>query len=204
MAHATFSQKNLRSDERGVIFVECLIAYLPCLLFALAVWQLVELCAGQLVVQRAANAAARAAVVTLPDNPKLYASEDEKQTDIELAASLVLVSDPHFISKPAVTLNGTDSFLELNDTPRMADDVRLLDKIMYWANISRPATAAGYVLAGSSERGLIHEPIVATVQADFECYFPWVNVVCGGERRRLTGSAMLPFQGAPYNYTSEY
>ena len=59
-------------DARGAVFVEQLIAFLPVMFFFLAAWQLMELCAGDLLVKRAASAAARAAVVVLPDDPMFY------------------------------------------------------------------------------------------------------------------------------------
>lgn len=87
-------------DERGVVFVEKLIAYLPLLLVFFAAWELAELSAAKLVVQRASAAAGRAAIVVLPDDPVFYEDEPvgsfdgRRREDIELAAAMVLSAIP--------------------------------------------------------------------------------------------------------------
>lgn len=92
----------LRAETRGVIFVEHLIAYLPVMFFFMATWQLIEMCAAHLVLKRAASAAARAAVVVLPDDPAYYGDvpkdkfQGKRQEDVKLAAALVLGVNPHF------------------------------------------------------------------------------------------------------------
>jgi len=91
-----------RRDPRGAVFVEQLIAYLPVMFFFMATWQLIDLCAAHLILERAASAAARAAVVVLPDDPAYYdgVAKDSfsgtRKEEIELAAALVLASNPHF------------------------------------------------------------------------------------------------------------
>jgi hypothetical protein len=96
--------QSLRQDQRGAIFVEQLIAYLPVMFFFMASWQLIDLCAAHLILERAASAAARAAVVVLPDDPAFYdgvakdSFSGKRKEDIELAAALVLATSPHFSS----------------------------------------------------------------------------------------------------------
>jgi hypothetical protein len=91
---------SLCAATSGAVFVEKLIAYLPLLLTFFATWELAELCAASLVVERASAAAGRAAVVVLPDDPAFYGGEDVDQyagarrQDIELAATLVLSALP--------------------------------------------------------------------------------------------------------------
>lgn len=92
-------------DTRGAIFVEHLIAFLPVMFLFLATWQLIELAAAHLIVQRAASAAARAAIVVLPDDYHFYADGSkpnqfagERKQDIELAAAMILATSPHFSS----------------------------------------------------------------------------------------------------------
>ena len=95
---------SLMRDERGAVFVEQLIAYLPVMFFFLATWQLLELCAAHLILKRAASAAARAAVVVLPDDPAFYGGlakdtfSGKRKEDIELAAAMILATSPHFSS----------------------------------------------------------------------------------------------------------
>jgi hypothetical protein len=103
---------SLTRDERGVVFVEHLIAYLPVVFFFLATWQLLELCAAHLILKRAASAAARAAVVVLPDDPAFYggAAKDtftgKRKEDIELSAAMILGTSPHFSSDFTVGVSG--------------------------------------------------------------------------------------------------
>ena len=91
-------------DQRGAVFVEQLIAYMPVMFFFMATWQLIDMCAAHLILQRAASAAARAAVVVLPDDPAFYdgVAKDtfagKRKEDIELAAAMILAASPHFTS----------------------------------------------------------------------------------------------------------
>jgi hypothetical protein len=59
----------LRSDTRGVVYVEFLIAFFPLLLMFLAVCQLALIASAHLIVQHAALATARSAIVLLEDSP---------------------------------------------------------------------------------------------------------------------------------------
>ncbi len=97
----------MRSDARGAIFVETLIAFFPVVVFFLAVWQVADACAAHLIVKRAESAAARAAVVVLPDDGRFYGADANtgvnslggvRQDDIDSAARLVLAASPHFTS----------------------------------------------------------------------------------------------------------
>jgi len=93
---------SLKRDQRGAVFVEHLIAYMPVMFFFLATWQLLELCAGHLILKRATSAAARAAVVVLPDDPAYYNGEPkdslskQRVIDIRLAASMIMQASGHF------------------------------------------------------------------------------------------------------------
>jgi hypothetical protein len=77
-------------EQRGAVFVEHLIAYMPVMFF--------------LILERAASAAARAAVVVLPDDPAFYdgvakdSFSGKRKEDIELAAAMILATSPHFTS----------------------------------------------------------------------------------------------------------
>lgn len=59
-------------DERGAVYVEFLIAFLPLFVLFLALCQIALLVAGKLVVRHAAFAAARSAIVVLDDEPAYY------------------------------------------------------------------------------------------------------------------------------------
>jgi hypothetical protein len=87
-------------DARGAVFVEKLIVYLPLLMTFFGAWELAELGAAKLVVQRACAAAGRAAMVVLPDDPVFYDDEPvgsydgQRRADIELAAGMILSAVP--------------------------------------------------------------------------------------------------------------
>jgi hypothetical protein len=63
------------SDERGVVYVEFLIAVIPVWTLALSAFQLSLISAANLVVKHAADSAARSASVVLVDDPSEYAGE---------------------------------------------------------------------------------------------------------------------------------
>lgn len=82
--------------------------YVPLLLAFMAFWQVGELLAAQLIVQRAASAPGRAAAAVLPDDPAFYtggpvdAFQGLRQRDIELAAGQVLAISPRLTSSFSV------------------------------------------------------------------------------------------------------
>lgn len=60
-------------DERGAVYVEFLLAFLPLFVLFLALCQIALLVASKVVVRHAAFAAARSAIVVLDDEPQYYA-----------------------------------------------------------------------------------------------------------------------------------
>lgn len=60
------------TDERGVVYVEFLLAFIPLFLMFLAICQLALLAAAEAVVRHAAYSAVRSAVVVLEDTPKKF------------------------------------------------------------------------------------------------------------------------------------
>ena len=101
----------LASDARGAVSLELCLALLPVLMLSVWVWQSLELRSAELVVRRAAEAAARAAAVVLSDDPAFYAGErvgfdaGARRAEVERAAALVLLSSPGFRSLPRVELS---------------------------------------------------------------------------------------------------
>jgi hypothetical protein len=69
-------------DDRGAVYVEFLLVFMPVFLFFLAVVELGFVYAGKLVVQHAATRAARAAAVILDDDPARYRGEPRGQLDL--------------------------------------------------------------------------------------------------------------------------
>lgn len=81
-------------DERGGAFVETLIAF-PCVLFTfLGVYMMIYMYAADLIVERAASAAARAASVYLADSASLFPSDEVRMSYVREAARRVLFASP--------------------------------------------------------------------------------------------------------------
>jgi Flp pilus assembly protein TadG len=94
--------RGLGGDRAGAVFVEQLIVFLPTLFFVLVTYQLMDLFTANVLLRHAAFAAARAAIVVLPDDPARYSGVGVNQyagarkTAVQRAAQLVLKTDPHF------------------------------------------------------------------------------------------------------------
>lgn len=106
----------LGRDTAGALFVEHLIAFLPVMYFFLATWQLIDLFTADLVVRRAANAAVRAAVVVLPDDPNAFGRDGDihryaglRREYVQRAAELVLMAAGNIEDNARVELTGTFS-----------------------------------------------------------------------------------------------
>lgn len=86
------------SDERGVAYVETIIAVPVIFIVFAALFTFGHLAAGEMIVLRAASAAARAAVVFLPDDPEYYARDGAatREECVKEAARQVLLASDHF------------------------------------------------------------------------------------------------------------
>lgn len=67
--------RRLLADQRGVVFLEFLIAVVPMWTFFLCLVQLALITQANLMVKHSADSAARSAVVVLPDDPEEYGGE---------------------------------------------------------------------------------------------------------------------------------
>jgi hypothetical protein len=84
-------------DQRGGVLVETLIAF-PVLLFSfLGIYMLAFIFCGHLVLKRAADAAARAAIVYLPDHPYYFERGPSKKDSVDIAARLALDASYHMV-----------------------------------------------------------------------------------------------------------
>ena len=79
--------ESLAKDERGAAYAEFLIAFPLVLILFLCLVQLSLMYVGKLAVRHAANRAARAAVVVLPDHPRYYDGEAINQIDYDGSGS---------------------------------------------------------------------------------------------------------------------
>jgi Flp pilus assembly protein TadG len=167
-------------NERGVVYVETLIGFLPVFLFFFGTLQLIDLSMAHLVVEHAASAAARAAVVVLPDDGLFYGDyandhvnqfNGGRQQDVELAADIVLQANPRLqdsqtnvaICKDERPNDGKDNKCEKNPT-----------------------------FEG-------REPLTVLVSAPYRCFVP---LFCPGGFT-LKATAQLTYQGAPYVYSPD-
>ena len=69
---------SLLSSERGVVYLEFLVVFVPIWTFGLCVFQLLLIAQADLVVRQSAEAAARSAAVVLADDPAEYGGEPER------------------------------------------------------------------------------------------------------------------------------
>jgi hypothetical protein len=108
----------LQRDQRGGLMLEALIALTPVLLLFAAVCQTCDAYAHRLIVQRAAAAAVRAAVVILPDDGARYGDPGqravnrlvgERKRAVEAAALSLLHASPQ-LSANSSRLEVTGSF----------------------------------------------------------------------------------------------
>ena len=81
MKHRLAAAHGIREDESGVVLLEFLIAFVPLWTFFLAVVQLAFVAYADLLVKHSADAAARSAIVVLPDDPNEYGGEPEMSID---------------------------------------------------------------------------------------------------------------------------
>jgi hypothetical protein len=94
--------KDRGEGTRGSILVETLVAVLVPIFFFFSTWQMADFLTAQLIVKHAAVAAARAAIVVGPDDPRFYGGQGVngfsglRLDDVKNAAALVLGASPHF------------------------------------------------------------------------------------------------------------
>ena len=70
-------RRSLKSDTRAAVYVEFLVVFMPVFTLWLGMTQIGMLFAGDVIVQHAADAAARSAIVVLPDDPARYGGPEE-------------------------------------------------------------------------------------------------------------------------------
>ncbi len=74
-------------DQRGVVLLEFLVAFVPIWILFLCVVQLAFIAHADLMVKHSADAAARSAAVVLPDDPNEYGGEPELSVSRNRASS---------------------------------------------------------------------------------------------------------------------
>ena len=97
---------SIRRDQRGVVFVEFLIAFLPVYTFFLCLIQLGLLFSVRLITEHAAVNAARAAAVVIGDDPRRYNGERVNRLVVEGSARYDAVRNAALLSMAPLILNG--------------------------------------------------------------------------------------------------
>jgi hypothetical protein len=116
--HARPSARNTlarSADARGVVLIEFLMAFVPVFVMFLGIVQLALLSVAKLVVQHAAVAGVRSAIVVLDDDPRFYGGTDrgdiggtstERSDSFEHALGTRLGTGNGAESAPSVSLGG--------------------------------------------------------------------------------------------------
>lgn len=182
---------------RGMIIVEFTLAFLPFMLLVLGIGQMMLLHAARLAAMHAANAAVRAAVVTLDDDERRYGGEargtaargSRRLREITRAAAGALVG----VWPAGRNARGEATFASAIQSP------------------SRQSALPGLLQPpGDGDRNLHVEVaedggrgmVTATVVFDYPCLVPLSRrVLCRRDNtRRLESRASLPNQATQYAY----
>jgi Flp pilus assembly protein TadG len=81
-------------DQRGAAYVEWLIAFPVLWVASLGAYMFSYVCAADMIVERAASAAARAAAVFMADHDSFYSAPSERELYVRAAAQRVTVASP--------------------------------------------------------------------------------------------------------------
>jgi Flp pilus assembly protein TadG len=158
--------------KRGAIYVEFLIAFLPLFVFFMCLLQMAGLHLGKLATLHAAETAARAAIVVLPDDPAQYDNVqvgriDGKRKDAIIKAASIPLSAVRSLVGVQVTFPSSAG----------ADDDR---SQVSRSELVRVKVSAIYRCTMPMAKYIVCDPLTAT--------------------RKLTAEAALPNQGADYSY----
>jgi hypothetical protein len=148
-------------EQRGAVFIETLMVYLPVAFFFVLTWQVGELAAGDLVLTRAAAAASREAIVVLADDPRFYAGEavldthgERRRAAIEAVARRVLSASPEFdpnsLELELELVAGAEADVLLLDT-RVRADFRCMGSLAFVV-----CGASGRRTSSATARNVVH------------------------------------------------
>jgi hypothetical protein len=165
---------DLTREDRGAVYVEFLIGFMPVFVLFLGVWQLGMLYVGRIVVGHAAMASARAAAVVVaePEGGAPNTLTAGKRKTIEDAAAIVLAPllIDGFVQSMTVTLPAT-TFAPL-ETGKPVTMVSARVDVDFVCSIT----------------------LVSTLVCDRGAAF--------GRTRALSAEAAFPYQGARYRFAA--
>jgi hypothetical protein len=163
----------MRPDERGVVYVETVAALVPVLLLFVGALQFGHASASFLIVERAASAAARAAIVVLPDDGRFYGDEGNAH-----------VNEFSGLRKDDIVRAAENVLSAAFPVRRRADKEREV----------KPRVSVSGAFAGFA-------PLTATVEARYACFPGVFGFMCGVDREiAMRARSTLPYQGADFDY----
>lgn len=188
--------RGVSRSERGAVFVEFLIAFIPVLTFFLCLLQLALLYAVRLVAEHAAINAARAAAVVIGDEPKRYSNEPINQLRVG-GARYKAIRDAALISLAPLILDGTvDQLQVVFPAPDKADGPARSGTISYApladANVSK--VRVRIELTASCKIGLANRILCGS------SLFGLGDLVGLRPTKRMRAEAIYPYQGARYDF----
>lgn len=185
----------------GNVYVEALLVIPIILLLITGIAQLTLLWTAQLGVMHAANAAARAAIVVLDDDPRLYGGEarnaapdgSARHAEITRAAMIALVGAGTELLAPDPDITFERALVRRDLSLPLPELLTPPAELAQAVKVSFPNHAGTFGL---------REIVTVRVEHTFSCLVPIARyVVCGvGSQLPLAADAGLPNQGAPYIY----
>jgi Flp pilus assembly protein TadG len=174
-------------DQRGTVYVEFLIVFLPFLMVILCMIQLALIYTGKLVTQRAANAAVRAAVVILDDDPAYYGGAPRNLATGARAEAIRQAA--------AIPLSALSAHAGTVERAVGLGPAGLPASFGYARGVTQVSFPNGAAVGDDSD-------VTVRVTFPFRCGVPLGRLIlCGAdERLRLRAEATLPNQGADYAY----
>jgi hypothetical protein len=182
----------------GSASIEMVFVFMPFMTLVLGIIQVALIQLGYLGTMRAANAAVRAAVVILDDDPRRYGGVarnsappgSARMNDIVNAAAIALVPFEPPVPRP------THTMVDALATPAPATT---LPGLLTPSGALRQKLRVSFANGTSFGR---RASVTSRVELDFTCLVPLASwVMCRqGRQLHLTAQATLPNQGAPYDY----
>jgi TadE-like protein len=175
-----------RRGERGAVYLEFLIAFMPFFIFFLCLWQVSIMYSAKLIVDHAANAAARSAAVVWADDPLLFGGQPPNVMDTD--------------TKP-----GTRATL-VQTAAELAAASLIVDQTLVTLTVSYPDFGNGATLAPMAPFITTHMHV--QVHADFNCKIMLANaIMCRPGKTAaarftlpINSDSDFPYMGAPYLY----
>lgn len=79
--------RSLATDQRAAVYVEFLVVFMPVFFLFLGMIQIGLMFSAKMVVQHAADAACRSAIVIIPDDPIFYSGEETPKNELSFGTT---------------------------------------------------------------------------------------------------------------------